>query len=263
LFVLAALFASAAFADDVAAAPEPTPAPEPAAAAAPDDDEFEFTEKEVDTDVQQIMPTSLSAYAHPDVKVTAIIPDYMDKAIPAGTAVDVLVWFKNTGDMPFMVKYVHSALLSPVDATRSVQNFTARPADIVVEPHTETTIAYRVHPSEYLPEQPFRFITIVNYMDPQSNHYFNVAFNGTINFTEKKVAFDIELILTYIILLASAAGIVYLIYRCVAKKTSKGSGPKAPRVVNSEEWIYGTVANPRVSAKKTAAHKNGGSKKKN
>jgi len=261
-FVLAALFASAVYAEEAApeTAPEPTPSPEKVSTPAADDDEFEFSEKEVEV---QAAPKSIDSYGHPDAHVYSIIPDYLGKAIPAGTVADVLVLFQNTGEMPLMVKHVFGALVSPVDASRFIQNFTSRAADIVVEPHTETTIAYRITPSQYLPEQPFRLLTLLDYIDPASNRYFSVAFNDTIHITEKRSAFDIELILTYAILIGTVAGILYLIYGCVSKKTTKGAAAKAPRVVNSEEWLSGTSADASYGKKKNTSRKQGGSKKKN
>jgi len=272
-FLFAALLAVAAVADEAAAEAAVETATETAAGAeapkeaaeapkAPaSDDEFEWTEKEETVEPQQSAGASVESYGHPQARVMAMIPDYFGKAIPAGSEVDVLVLFQNEAETPFMIKHVFGTIVSPVDASRFIQNFTPRAADIVVEPHTETTVTYKIHPSEYLPQQHFRFITLVDYIDPSNARYLGVAFNDTIPFDEKHVAFDFELILTYIILIAIVAGIGYFIYNLVSTKFVKPA-PKVVRPVDSASWLAGTSAEAHM--KRTAARNaKGNSKKKN
>ena len=61
-------------------------------------------------------------YSHPDVKVTAMIPDYLGKEIPAGEEVEMIVWFANANNAPIRLHGIFAALQSSMDASRFIQN---------------------------------------------------------------------------------------------------------------------------------------------
>ena len=65
---------------------------------------------------------SANDYSHPDVKVTAMIPDYLGKEIPAGEEVEMIVWFANANAEPIRVHGIFAALQSSMDASRFIQN---------------------------------------------------------------------------------------------------------------------------------------------
>lgn len=65
-------------------------------------------------------------FGHRDVKVTAMIPDYLGKEIPVGDEVEMLVWFSNGAKTPLNVKGIFSALQSASDATKFIQNVCRR-----------------------------------------------------------------------------------------------------------------------------------------
>jgi len=194
-------------------------------------------------------------FSHPEVKVTAMIPDYLGKEIPAGEEVEMLVWFSNQASAPMNVHGIFAALQSSMDASRFIQNFTPRGLNLVVEPNTESSISYKFHPSEYLTAMPYRFFSIIEYSDENNQRYFNILFNETIGFAEANVAFDVELIMTYLIIIGFFAGCGYLIYSCVANKaSSKGKSKKAkseePVPHEENEWLRGTSAVKQTKSSK-------------
>lgn len=65
-------------------------------------------------------------FGHSDVKVTAMIPDYLGKEIPVGDEVEMLVWFSNGAKTPLNVKGIFSALQSASDASKFIQNVCSR-----------------------------------------------------------------------------------------------------------------------------------------
>jgi len=197
-------------------------------------------------------------FSHPDVKVTAMIPDYLGKEIPAGEEVEMLVWFSNQAPAPMNIHGIFAALQSNMDSSRFIQNFTPRGLNLVVEPNTEASISYKFRPSEYLTPMPYRFFSLIEYSDEDKQRYFNVLFNETLGFGEANVAFDVELIMTYLLIIGFFVGCGYLVYSCVAKKTMKSKGKKAaksdePVPHEENEWLEGTSA--RKSSKKSKKEK--------
>lgn len=205
-------------------------------------------EKEVEMETHETRRPEGNGYSHPDVRVTAMIPDYLGKEIPAGEEIEMIVWFSNQASGPMNVRGIFAALQSSMDSSRFIQNFTPRGLNLVVESNTETSISYKFRPSEYLTAMPYRFFSIVEYSDEDSQRYFNVLFNETLGFAEANVAFDVELIMTYLIIVGFFVGCGYLIYSFVAKKTnSKGKSKKTkteePEVAHEDnQWLAGTSA---------------------
>jgi len=187
-------------------------------------------------------------FSHKDVKVTAIIPDYLGKEIPAGKQVEMIVWFANANKDPMTIHGIFAALQSSMDASRFIQNFTPRTLNVNIDSNTESSISYKFRPSEYLTPMAYRFFSIIEYSDAEGRRYFNVLFNETFGFAEANVAFDFELFMTYIIIIGTIAGSIYGIYTCVVKKTKKGKGkqsaPKSSAEVphDQNEWLQGTAA---------------------
>jgi len=194
-------------------------------------------------------------YTSKDVKVTALIPDYLGKEIPAGEEVEMLVWFANTNPEPMTINGIFAALQSSMDASRFIQNFTPRVFhDFTVKTNSEVSISYKFRPSEYLTPMPYRFFSLIEYSDAHGQRYFNVLFNETLGFSEANVAFDVELITTYLIILGTFAGGIYGIYHFIMKKAGKGKGKKGAKTdrVSREntsdednEWLKGTNAQVR------------------
>lgn len=91
--------------------------------------------------------------------------------------------------------------------------------DITVEGQSEASISYKFRPSEYLTAMPYRFFSMIEYNDGQGQRYFNVLFNETLAFAEANVAFDVELIATYLLIIGFVVGMGYLAYTCFQKNT--------------------------------------------
>ena len=89
----------------------------------------------------------------------------------------------------------------------------------MVEPKSEETLSYKFHPSEYLTAMPYRFYSVVEYYDEHQQIYQNVLHNETLQFSEAHVAFDMELIVTYAIIIAAFGGSLYGLYYCFTTKT--------------------------------------------
>ena len=209
-------------------------------------------DQEMQTGEVPKMRRDANDFGHRDVKVTAMIPDYLGKEIPVGDEVEMLVWFSNGAKTPLNVKGIFSALQSASDASKFIQNvcvqippflsfiklvrhvsffcgwfsqFTPRVVDIVVEGKSEASISYKFRPSEYLTAMPYRFFSMIEYNDAKGQRYFNVLFNETLAFTEANVAFDVELIATYLLIIGFVVGMGYLAYTCFQKKTVCESHP--------------------------------------
>jgi len=194
-------------------------------------------------------------YSHPNVKVTAMIPDYLGKEIPAGEEVEMIVWFANAAETPMKLHGIFAALQSSMDASRFIQNFTPRALDVVVESNTEASVSYKFAPSEYLTAMPYRLFSVIEYSDARGQRYFNVLFNETLGFAEANVAFDVELIMTYLIIIGTIVGSIYGIYLCFTKKTTKGKSKSAAKPTEEvpheeNEWLIGTSAHEHMKKQK-------------
>jgi len=192
------------------------------------------------------------SYSSKDVKVTAMIPDYLGKEIPVGEEVEMIVWFANTNPAPMTVHGIFAALQSSMDSSRFIQNFTPRTLNVVVESNHEASLSFKFHPSEYLTPMPYRFFSLIEYSDSHGQRFFNVLFNETLGFSEANSAFDVELIMTYLIIIGSIVGAIYGIYNCAMKKTNKGKSkasakPSEPVTHENNEWLKGTSAHGNSS----------------
>lgn len=137
---------------------------------------------------------------------------------------------------------------------------------------------------------PYRFFSMIEYNDGKGQRYFNVLFNETLAFTEANVAFDVELIATYLLIIGFVAGMGYLAYTCFQKKTvckplffpphlskhyfivshvfcaclqcnamqgkgkkaaaAKAAAPAAPVAHEKNEWLVGTAAHEHMKREK-------------
>ena len=79
-------------------------------------------DQEMQTGEVPKMRRDANDFGHRDVKVTAMIPDYLGKEIPVGDEVEMLVWFSNGAKTPLNVKGIFSALQSASDASKFIQN---------------------------------------------------------------------------------------------------------------------------------------------
>jgi len=212
-------------------------------------------DQEMQTGDAEAPRRGVNDFSHPGVKVTAMIPDYLGKEIPAGEEIEMIVWFSNQVSAPMNIHGIFAALQSSMDSSRFIQNFTPRGLNLVVEGNTETSISYRFRPSEYLTAMPYRFFSIIEYSDQDKQRYFNVLFNETLGFSEANVAFDVELIMTYLVIIGFFAGCGYLIYSCVVSKTGgkgKKSSKKSDEPIPHEEneWLAGTSATQSMKSSK-------------
>jgi len=216
-------------------------------------------------ETEQEMPTGETSrrapngFSHKDVKVTAMIPDYLGKDIPAGEDIEMVVWFSNQASYPMKLHGIFAALQSSMDPSRFIQNFTPRGLNnVIVDSGTEASVSYKFHPSEYLTPMPYRFFSIIEYTDEKDQHYYNVLFNETLPFSEANVAFDFELIMTYLILIGIVVGSGYLIYNCIANKASKSKSKNAaksePVPHDQNEWLVGTSAHKSSKKEKAKAN---------
>lgn len=85
-------------------------------------DDAKEEDQEMQTGEAPKMRRDANDFGHRDVKVTAMIPDYLGKEIPVGDEVEMLVWFSNGAKTPLNVKGIFSALQSASDTTKFIQN---------------------------------------------------------------------------------------------------------------------------------------------
>lgn len=114
-----------------------------------EEEEEEFEEEEEEFDEE------FADSENKIIETAFIIPDYPDMVLPIGDEVTALISVKNFGDEPYNFTYVGGSIQSVFDLTYFIQNFTATPIGLVVEPKEEATIEFKFTPDKSL--EPLEF----------------------------------------------------------------------------------------------------------
>jgi len=196
-----------------------------------------------------ILPT-IELPSSPDVETAAVFPNSADKRFTVGEPIDVVFGFTNKGDKPLNVTLITGSLRYPPDWKMYIQNFTKQYMGINVFPNEQFTFVYTFRPDAMLEPREFGLAAQVYYTDNENRNFSTFFYNNTITLVELEEGFDIQLLFTYVGILAVFVLIAFFVYNFVAKAAKKsGVVRRSKNVVETgtsqgvdNEWLEGTHA---------------------
>lgn len=243
-----------------------------------DDDDVDLhisytPEDDLDEEAARIAAGLRGITSHPDVHPSAFFPGRTDNTLVLGEVADMLLGFRNDGDIKFTVAAIRGYIVNPPDWTFPIQNLTGFGYNVSVLPEETATLYYRFLPSERLAPREFGVVVEVFYTSERNATFMTTFFNQTVMFVEPEEGFGLQSLASILTLLALILGGAYLAFHLYAPKSLKdsvnaqlasaGIGPKSmtsktssptrtsdPNVVD-EEWL------PAHLRKKNKKGKNG------
>jgi len=141
--------------------------------------------------------------ASDSVVTTFLFPDFLDKKLPVGGKVTVLVGFSNRGSSVYNLTHIGASLHSPFDYNYYIQNFTYREVDSLIEPGEEGTIEYSFTPDKSLEPLEFHLSLTLYYNDTTNNQFYrNAIINGTVELVDLNSGLDVKTVFQYILAIA-------------------------------------------------------------
>jgi len=180
----------------------------------------------------------------------------LKKKFLIGDTIDIVFTFANKGDKPFNVSTISASLRYPVDWKVHIQNFTKQAVGVVVYPSEQYSFLYTFRPDAMLEPRDFGFSGQVFYSDNENRNFSTHFYNSTIALAEREEGFDIQLLFTYVGILAVFVLIAFFVYNMLAKAAKKTGVTRSRRPetqqasnVIDNEWLEGTSADIKRTKK--------------
>ncbi|XP_039591494.1 translocon-associated protein subunit alpha-like [Polypterus senegalus] len=212
---------------------------------AEEDNDIEEEEEipDIETDASDRVDESLDAEettSHPDADTTIMFVNGED--FPANAIAHFLVGFTNKGEDVFTVQSLEASFRYPQDFQFYIQNFTALPLNIIVQPDQQATFQYSFIPAESMAGRPFGLVILLNYVDNNGKAFQNTVYNQTVTISELEEGLDGETIFMYMFLAGLMALIMFGLYHALQSQIKKRPAVKVEtctRVMNDVDisWI--------------------------
>jgi len=201
--------------------------------------------------------------SHPDVRTNVVFLSHPDSKFPLGDEVTASINFSNPGKKTFSLTYAGANLLSPIDDSHYIQNFTIQPLDQIVFPGQDVTVNYTFIPSDTLDPADYKLNAWIVYNSSEGRVYANTYYNNTFELVAPKFDYlSPKNILTYLILLGLTGGIVYglsnssILGKSKRKKRTKPNYERAKMIQETwEPQIYVPKKRNQTGSKKSAGSK--------
>jgi len=152
---------------------------------------------------------------------------------------------------------ISASLRYPVDWKVHIQNFTRQPVGVIVYPSEQYSFLYTFRPDGMLEPRDFGLSAQVFYTDNENRNFSTHFYNSTISLAEHEEGFDIQLLFTYVGILAVFGLLAFFAYNMVAKAAKKSGVGRSRRVESTQqsssevdnEWLEGTSADARLQKK--------------
>ncbi|XP_028667580.2 translocon-associated protein subunit alpha-like [Erpetoichthys calabaricus] len=196
-----------------------------------------------ETDASNRVDESLDAEettSHPDADTTIMFVSGQD--FPANAIADFLVGFTNKGEDVFTMQSLEASFRYPQDFQFYIQNFTALPLNIIVQPDQQATFQYSFIPDESMAGRPFGLVILLNYVDNNGKAFQNTVYNQTVTISEIEEGLDGETIFMYMFLAGLMALIMFGLYHALQSQIKKRPAVKVEtgtRIMNDVDisWI--------------------------
>jgi len=199
-------------------------------------------------------------FHHQMLLLQFFFPSNAQKKFPVGQVSDALLGFGNTGDKAFRVIGIKAHLVSPQDFTYFLQNFTAVPYNVTVEPDEVNTLQYKFKPDKNLDTREFGLIIDVYYQNQENDQFATTFFNETITFVEAEEGFDPKNLVSYLVLLVVIGVLGFVFFKMLgnasfAKRFTKS---KKEEIIDQDtsssdvnkDWLPPHLAHMKIKEKK-------------
>jgi hypothetical protein len=208
-------------------------------------------EKEEDLDIIEPERTISGFISSPDVDTAYHFPAIQNKKFPIGEHSEILLGFTNTGDSPFRVEYIRGYLVSPLDWTYFIQNFTGYIYNVSVAPNEAHTLSYKFRPDKQLDEREFGLLIDVFYTNDDNETFATTFYNETVSLYEVEGGFDAKTFFAYVTIVGIIGVIGYILYIGLlstkfAKKMTKSKAPSASETKEGTDEINYEYIDPSV-----------------
>lgn len=180
----------------------------------------------------------------PDVTISSIFPVSSEKEFVLGDPIEIVIGLHNLGDVAVNVTSAFSSLRYPPDWRYTIQNYTRKSFDFIVNPKEQASFFYSFLPDPMLEPREFGLQVEIDYHDLAGGNWSSVAFNDTIRLVESGESIDAQTLFTYVGLIGVAGLILFIISKSVRKEKRPTrrveTGTKATEV--DPEWLEGTNA---------------------
>jgi len=183
----------------------------------------------------------------PHADISAVFPINPSLEFEGGEVAEVLMGFRNIGDMVYNVSAIVASLHHPSDFRYFIQNFTQLNYQAIVTPNHEITLSYPFRPDSLVETGKFGLAITVFYAD-NSRNYTTTFFNQTVQIVEPPMGFDSQtfFLIAGAIGMATVGGYVLMNRPGSVKKSrptaATVAAAAAPTEVNSD-WLEGTNVN--------------------
>uniref|UniRef100_A0A3B3TA85 Translocon-associated protein subunit alpha n=1 Tax=Paramormyrops kingsleyae TaxID=1676925 RepID=A0A3B3TA85_9TELE len=176
---------------------------------------------EDDTDDDSLGPDVTS---HPDADTTIIF--VTGEEFPANEIVKFLVGFTNKGTQDFVVQSLEASFRYPQDYQFYIQNFTALPLSIVVQPQRQASFEYSFIPAQPMAGRPFGLVILLNYQDGEGTAFQTAIYNQTVTITEREEGLDGETMFMYVFLCGLGLLLLFGIHQVLESRKRKRAPAK-------------------------------------
>jgi len=219
----------------------------------PDEDE-EDEAKPADDEDEELLLTP-----HPEVSVSWVFPDNLDRRLKLGEVSSLLLGFQNRAEQAFNITGVGAHLQSPFDLSYYIQNFTARRVSgAAVGPGQYGSVEYQFRPDSILEPNEYWMTAWVIYNNSADQVYLHTFYNGTVELFDEGGNFGRSFL--NIALAVAVIGVLTFILVSVTNLTKKTGirklmerGTRTP--VDESIEIYKPAAKNRVVVRKTNTKK--------
>lgn len=180
-----------------------------------DDEELSFEEETEDSYEDEAEAEELAGdwevSPNEDVLTSYWFPQYPEQAFPLGKPIDVIVNLHNKGRQTFNVSYVQVSFRSPYDLSYHIQNFTARGVNALLGPQQELNVEYTFMPDPNLDPTKFHLTGYVGFNSTAGRPFMNIWADHTVEMLAGPLQFDLTITLQYLLLVAIAVGVWWLV----------------------------------------------------
>eukprot|EP00761_Pharyngomonas_kirbyi_P003256 gb/GECH01003260.1/.p1 GENE.gb/GECH01003260.1/~~gb/GECH01003260.1/.p1 ORF type:complete len:272 (+),score=83.00 gb/GECH01003260.1/:1-816(+) len=160
-----------------------------------------------------------------EVETSHLFPDHPDEKLPIGEVVDLLLGVANSGEQDYTIEAMQGFLVSPVDYSFFLQNFTAFWYNTSIPASSEATAMYRFRSNPNLEPRDYALIVQAAFRTPDNSSFAYTLFNSTLVFEEMSSGFNPNDVFAYTAILGTFGLLGFGIFK-IFENQSKGKKPQ-------------------------------------
>lgn len=209
-----------------------------------------FADEEVEVEIEDDVDEELENAPVPPAAMfplhtSYVFPEFPEEKLPIGDVVDVLLGVANNGDQDFTIEAMQGFLVSPVDYSFFLQNFTAFWYNTSVPASHEATTLYRFRSNPNLEPREYALIVQAAFRASDNSTFAYTLFNSTMIFEEVAEGFNPNDIFAYTAIMGTFGLIGFGIFKLIENRQpkKKEARPSTPETTPEDtgdvrtEWL--------------------------